>query len=144
LLSNDRDRQRNGRRACRRQTRMRNVKMVVIGGSAHAGAVGQKVHVSPALFQPTASDDVAAAMADAATGSPANGRFEIAGRERVRLDELVRRFLVTSGNQREVVADLKARYLGVRLDYRSLVPGGDARTGPTRFDDWLSRPARQG
>ena len=40
------------------------------GAIAQSGTVGQAVHVSPALFQPIASDDVADALADAALGAP--------------------------------------------------------------------------
>src|SRR5881628_158342 len=58
-----------------------------VGGIAQSGTVGQTVHLSPALFQPIAADDVSAAMADVAVGVPVNGTIEIAGPERVRLDE---------------------------------------------------------
>ena len=54
---------------------------------------GQTVRLPPALLQPIASDDVAAAMADVAVGAPVNGTIEMAGPERIPLDELVRRFL---------------------------------------------------
>jgi hypothetical protein len=40
----------------------------------------------PVLFQPTASDQVAEAMAKAALGSPVNGTIEIAGPDRVPID----------------------------------------------------------
>jgi uncharacterized protein YbjT (DUF2867 family) len=33
-----------------------------LGGIAQSGAVGEKVHLSPAFVQPIASDDVAGAM----------------------------------------------------------------------------------
>src|SRR3546814_2745099 len=36
---------------------------------AQAGTVGQTAHLSPALFQPIASDDVADAVADVALGA---------------------------------------------------------------------------
>ena len=43
---------------------------------------GQTVRLSTAYFQPIASDDVAAAMADVALAAPVNGTIEIAGPER--------------------------------------------------------------
>ena len=64
-----------------------------VGGIAQSGTDGQTVRLSPALLQPIVSDDVAAAMADVAVGAPVNGTVEIAGPEKVPLDELVRRFL---------------------------------------------------
>ena len=41
-----------------------------LGGIAQSGTDGQTVRLSPALVQPIASDDVAAAMADVALGAP--------------------------------------------------------------------------
>jgi len=95
------------------------------------------------FLQPIAADDVADAMADVALAAPANGTLEIAGPERARLDDLVRRFLSESKGSHEVVTDPMALYFGVRLDDRSLVPGDDARIGTTRFEDWLGRAPRR-
>ena len=114
-----------------------------MGGIAQSGTVGQTVHLSPALVQPIASDDVADAMADVTLGAPVNGTIEIAGPERVRLDELVRRFLSATQDPREVVTDGHARYFGVELNDQSLTPGDNPRIAPTRFEDWLSRSIPQ-
>ena len=62
-------------------------------------------------------------LADVALGAPVNGTIEIAGPERVPLDELVRRFLRAKQDPRQVVADTHARYFGAELDDRSLTPG---------------------
>lgn len=110
-----------------------------IGGIAQSGTVGQTVHLSPALVQPIVSDDVADAMADVTLGAPVNGTIEIAGPERVRLDELVGRFLRATQDPREVVTDVHARYFGLELNDQSLTPGDNPRIAPTRFEDWLSR-----
>jgi uncharacterized protein YbjT (DUF2867 family) len=114
-----------------------------MGGIAQSGTVGQTVHLSPALVQPIVSDDVAAAMADVTVGAPVNGTIEIAGPERVRLDELVGRFLRATQDPREVVTDVHARYSGVELNDQSLTPGDNPRIGATRFEDWLSRSIPQ-
>ena len=42
-----------------------------------------------------------------------------------------------------MIADVHARYFGVELDDRSLVPGDNPRIAPTRFQDWLGRVAPQ-
>jgi uncharacterized protein YbjT (DUF2867 family) len=71
-----------------------------VGAITQSGADGQTVRLSPALFQPIMSDDVADAMADAALGAPVNGTIEIAGPERIPLDESVRRYLRAKGRAR--------------------------------------------
>jgi uncharacterized protein YbjT (DUF2867 family) len=90
--------------------------------------------------QPIVSDDVADTLAEVTLGAPLNGTVELAGPERLRLDELVRRFLSAKQDARQVVADVHACYFGVELNDQSLTPGDYPRIGPTRFEDWLSRP----
>ena len=97
------------------------------------------MRVPTGLFQPIASDDVAAAVADVAVSAPRNGTVEIAGPERAPFNEIVARYLKAVGDPREVVGDPEARYFGGRVEERSLVPLGGARLGPTRFEDWLER-----
>lgn len=109
------------------------------GAIANTGTVGETVNMSPAYFQPIASEDVADAVADVALATPVNGMIEIAGPDRVRLSELVGRFLKFTKDPRKVVADPHALYYGeVEIDDRTLVPGGNARIGALHFDDWLS------
>ncbi|MNM56859.1 NmrA-like family protein [compost metagenome] len=110
-----------------------------VEGIAQAGAVGEEIRLSPALFQPMASDDVVLALTDVALASPANDTLEVAGPEAMPLDELVRRFLRLSGDPRRVVADVHARYFGAELDDKALTPGKGARLGTTRFEAWLAR-----
>ena len=114
-----------------------------VSAIAQSGTVGQTVHLSPALVQPIASDDVAAALADVTVGAPVNGTIEIAGPERVRLDELVGRFLRATQDPREVVTDVHARYFDAELNDQSLTPRDNPRIGSTRFEDWLSRSIPQ-
>jgi uncharacterized protein YbjT (DUF2867 family) len=105
---------------------------------AQSGTGGQTVRLSPALFQPIMSDDVADAMTDAALGAPVNGMIEIAGPERIPLDDFVRRYLHATKDPRTVIADARARYFGAELTDKSLTPGDNPRLGATRFEDWLS------
>jgi len=114
-----------------------------MGAIAQSGTVGQTVHLSPALVQPIASDDVSDAMTDIALAAPVNGTIEIAGSERVRLSELVGRYLKATKDPRKAVADTRALYFGLELNDQSLVPGDNPRIGATRFDDWLSQTTRQ-
>jgi uncharacterized protein YbjT (DUF2867 family) len=100
---------------------------------------GATVRLPSVLMQPIVSDDVAAALADAALGKPMNGMIEIAGPEQLRQDELVRQFLSATGDSRKVVIDPAARYYGLEVNDQSLVPGPNPRLGPTHFTDWLKR-----
>jgi uncharacterized protein YbjT (DUF2867 family) len=114
-----------------------------IGRIADSGADGDTVRLSPALMQPIASDDVAAALAEVSVGPPVNGTIEVAGPEQHPQVELVRQFLEAKGDPRRVMPDIHARYFGLELDDRSLNPGDGARIGPTRFADWLNSASLQ-
>lgn len=114
-----------------------------VGAIAQSGTVGQTIRLSPTLLQPIMSDDVADAMADAALGAPVNGTIEIAGPERIPLDEIVRRYLHATKDPRTVIADTRAGYFGAAVNDQSLTPGDNPRIGATRFDDWLSQTTRQ-
>ena len=110
-----------------------------VGGIAQAATVGEEIRLSPALFQPIASDDVVTALADVALATPVNGTLEVAGPEAMPLDELVRRLLRATQDTRKVVPDVHARYFGDVLDDRSLTPGKNPRLGAIRFEDWLAQ-----
>ena len=112
-----------------------------VKGIADFSTEGNKVRLPLALIQPMAADDVASAVGRVATGSPVNGTVEVGGPEKFRLDELARQFLAAHKDPREVVADPHARYYGVELSERTLLPGDDARLGETRFKTWLAQSA---
>ncbi|NOS76849.1 MAG: SDR family oxidoreductase [Nitrospira sp.] len=114
-----------------------------LGAIAQSASNGEGVSLPPALFQPIASNDVAAAMADFALGAPVNGTVEIAGPERVSLAELVQRFLIATKDPRKVTADTRARYFGIELNDQSLTPGNNPRIGSTNFDVWFSQSYSQ-
>ena len=97
------------------------------------------VRLPPVLVQPILSDEVVSTLADLALGSPANDTVELAGPEKLRLDELVRLTLGARNDPREVAVDIHARYFGAELNDQSLVPGSKARIAPTRFRSWLCR-----
>ena len=109
-----------------------------LGAIAKSGTDGQAVHLSPALVQPIASDDVAATLAKIAVSPPVNGIVEVAGPERVGLAELVQRFLIKTGDSRQVLADANARYFGAMLNDQSLTPGANPRIGSRTFEEWFS------
>jgi uncharacterized protein YbjT (DUF2867 family) len=100
---------------------------------------GNTVRVAPVLIQPMAAEDVASAVGRISVGSPVNGMVEVAGPQQFHLDDLIGRFLRERHDRREVITDPHARYFGVELDERTLVPSDDARLAETRFEDWLSQ-----
>jgi uncharacterized protein YbjT (DUF2867 family) len=104
---------------------------------------GNQVRLPPVLFQPMAADDVASAIARIAMSSPVNATVEIGGPEQFRLDELARRDLAARNDPREVISDPHARYYGIEVSERTLVPNNDARLGETRFEDWLNQSTKQ-
>jgi uncharacterized protein YbjT (DUF2867 family) len=108
-----------------------------VGAIVQSGADGDVIRLSPALFQPVASDDVAAALADVAVAPPVNGTVEVAGPELIPLDKVARQFLAAKRDSRQVIADVHARYFGAAIDDRSLTPGEHPRLGRTRFEEWL-------
>jgi len=110
---------------------------------ADLSAEGNKVRLPPVLFQPMAADDVAGAIGRIATNAPVNGTVEIGGPEQYRLDELARRDLAARKDPREVISDPNARYYGIQVSERTLVPNDDARLGETRFEDWLKQSTKQ-
>jgi uncharacterized protein YbjT (DUF2867 family) len=112
-------------------------------GIADAATAGNTVRVPPVLFQPMAAEDVAVAVAKVAEGSPLNRIVEIGGPEQFRFDDFVRKFLTSRHDTRQVVADPHARYFGVVLTERTLIPDDGAQLGKTRFADWLASPASQ-
>jgi uncharacterized protein YbjT (DUF2867 family) len=110
-----------------------------VKGIADFSTKGNKVSLPHVLFQPMSADDVASAICQVALGQPINGTVEIGGPERSHLDELVRKGLAASKDQREVIADPHAGYYGVEVKERTLVPDDDAKLGRTRFEDWLAQ-----
>jgi uncharacterized protein YbjT (DUF2867 family) len=76
-------------------------------------------------------------------GAPVNRTVEVAGPERFRLDELIRRYLSSRHDPREVVTDPDARYSGALLGEQTLLPGDDAMLARTTFEDWLAQAVMQ-
>jgi uncharacterized protein YbjT (DUF2867 family) len=113
-----------------------------MGRVADSFSDGNIVRVPPALVQPIFSDDVVATLSDLVLGTPANDTIEVAGPEKIRFDDLIRRVLSNSFDARNVTTDAHARYFGTELDDQSLVPESNApRLGAVRFEHWLTQSA---
>jgi uncharacterized protein YbjT (DUF2867 family) len=101
-----------------------------------SGAAGNMIRLPPALVQPIASDDVTTVLAHLTVSAPQNGTIEVAGPEVFPLCMLVRMSLSIIDDHRQVIADAEARYFGLMLGARSLIPGDSPRVGPIHFEDW--------
>ena len=110
-------------------------------GIADFSTDGNTVRLPPVLIQPMAADDVATAAGRIALGAPVNGTVEVGGPEKFRLDGLVGLALTTWKDPRVVVADPHARYYGIEVKERTLVPEDDAQLSETHFETWLTLPA---
>jgi uncharacterized protein YbjT (DUF2867 family) len=110
-----------------------------IGAVAQSATDGQTVRLPHALFQPIASDDIAAFLTEVAVQEPLNGTVELAGPDAIHLDDMVRRYFDSVGDTRRVVSDANARYFGIEVNDQSLTPGKNPHIGPTHVNDWLSR-----
>lgn len=114
-----------------------------VGAVAESGARDDGLHVTSAMMQPIAAEDVATALADVALATPTDRIMELAGPEPLRMDELARRLLEARGDGRQVVSDDGAPYFGMVLKPQSLLPGPNPRLAPTHFTDWLNRNVRE-
>ena len=112
-----------------------------VKGIADLSTKDNEIHLPPALIQPMAADDVASAVGRIAVGPPVNGIVEVGGPEQFRLDELIRHGLAARKDPRRVVSDPQARYYGIKLTERELVPEKSASLGTIRFDEWLAKSA---
>ena len=112
-----------------------------VKGIADLSTKDNEIHLPPALIQPMAADDVASAVGRIAVGPPVNGIVEVGGPEQFRLDELIRHGLAARKDPRKVVSDPQARYYGIKLTERELVPEKSASLGTIRFDEWLAKSA---
>lgn len=110
-----------------------------LGGIIKSASSGNAVHVSPALMQPIASEDVADAVTDVALGAPLNGTVEIAGPDRIAMSSLVEQFLALTHDPHEVYTDVNAPYFGAILQEDSLLPSAGARLGAIDFKRWFAR-----
>jgi uncharacterized protein YbjT (DUF2867 family) len=108
-----------------------------IGGIASVSSNGEGIHLTNALIQPIAAEDVAAAVARTAAGEPLNADIEIAGPEKMGLDDLVRRGFAFRRDPREIVTDPAAPYFGAVIDDQTLTPVEGARLYETTLDEWL-------
>jgi uncharacterized protein YbjT (DUF2867 family) len=114
-----------------------------VDGIADSATDGNTVRLPHGAFQPIAAKDVATAVTGATLSEPINGIINIAGPERLGMDDFVRNRFAGSGDPRQVVTDPTAPYFGEVIDEHTIVPldSEDATIYPTRFTDWMAARA---
>jgi len=108
---------------------------------ADSATEGDVVRTPTALFQPMAGVDVAEGVAITAVNEPVNGIVEIAGPEAFTLAGAISTSLTARGDTRTVIADPEARYWGIALEERTLVPADGATLFDTRLEEWILEAA---
>jgi len=94
--------------------------------TVEAGGEGDSVRLSTGLMQLVAADDVAATVAELATGAPVGGRIELGGPDALGIDAWARRLFAATGDLRKVIGDPQARYFGAELTDGELTPADGA------------------
>lgn len=111
---------------------------------ADSATVDAAVRLPAVLIRPMAAADVARALAVATLGEPRYGVVEVGGPREFLLPELIRTALTARGDARQVIADPAARYVGLAVDERTLLPGEGAVAYDVRFEDWIIETAAKG
>jgi uncharacterized protein YbjT (DUF2867 family) len=93
--------------------------------------------IAPLLVQPIAPADVAAVLAEIATGEPQGRYVDVAGPETQDLVDMARRTHRTRGRTVKLVPTWSAVF-GTTMAGNVLLPGEGARIAPTTFEEWLA------
>jgi uncharacterized protein YbjT (DUF2867 family) len=90
--------------------------------------------------QPIAHADVAAALAEVATGAPLATWLDVAGPETQDLVDMARRTYAARGRDITLIPTWRGAF-GPDMAGEVLLPGKDARLGTATFEDWLAAGA---
>lgn len=112
-----------------------------LGSIADTATEDGVVRIAPVRFQPIASADVARFVARTAVGTPLGRTVDAAGPEVFGFDEIVRTYLASKDDPREVRADPSATYFGAPLEDGELVPHGEAQLGGISYERWRKAQA---
>ncbi|MEU4573368.1 SDR family oxidoreductase [Nonomuraea sp. ATR24] len=93
--------------------------------------------IAPLLVQPVAPADVAAVLAEIATGAPLGRHADLAGPETQDLVDMARRTHQARGREVKLVPTWSGLF-GTSMAGDVLLPGEGARIAPTTFEEWLA------
>jgi uncharacterized protein YbjT (DUF2867 family) len=97
--------------------------------------------IAPLLVQPVDPADVAATLAEVATGAPLQAKLDIAGPETQDLVDMARRTFAARGQDITLVPTWRGIF-DISLAGEAMLPGDGARLTRTTFGDWLAAGAR--
>lgn len=104
--------------------------------AAYTNAQGSVV-LPEGAFQPIASADVAATLAQLALSTPTNQTLDLAGPDRTTLAAAITTVLNHRNDPRPITTDPAVSYFGASCGSGELVPQGDAILAPTHLEAWL-------
>jgi uncharacterized protein YbjT (DUF2867 family) len=97
--------------------------------------------IAPLLVQPIAPDDIAAILAEVATGAPQRRHVDVAGPEPQDLVDMARRTHAVLGHDVRLIPSWSGP-LGLEMAGNVLLPAENARIAATTFDQWLAAGAK--
>jgi uncharacterized protein YbjT (DUF2867 family) len=103
---------------------------------------GDVATVPPLLLQPVAASDVGDVLAEVVAGPPQGRAIDLAGPEPQDFVDMARRTLAARGESIRLVPSWRSGLFGVEAAGEAMLPGPDARLGPTTFDAWLTTQRR--
>jgi uncharacterized protein YbjT (DUF2867 family) len=97
--------------------------------------------IAPLLVQPIAPDDIAAVLAEVATGAPQGRHVDVAGPEPQDLVDMARRTHAALGRDVRLSPSWSGP-LGLEMAGNVLLPAENARIAATTFGQWLAAGAK--
>ncbi|MFD2025444.1 SDR family oxidoreductase [Promicromonospora aerolata] len=107
---------------------------MVASWSEHDGTA----EIAPLLVQPVAPADVAAVLAEVATGRPQGRHVDVAGPDPHDLVDMARRTYAARGRPIRLVPTWSGGIFDATMAGDVLLPGAGARITSTPFDGWLA------
>jgi uncharacterized protein YbjT (DUF2867 family) len=93
--------------------------------------------IAPLLVRPVAPADVAEVLAEVVVGPPQGRHIDVAGPDQQDFVDMARRTHLARGRTVKLVPTWQGMF-GLAMSGDALLPGPDARTTPTSFEEWLT------
>jgi len=113
------------------------------GGVAASSVKDNGMFVTDALVQPIASSEVAAFLAKTVEEQPKLGIAEIAGPEKMPMNNWIGKYLSAMNRPSEITIEKDAPYFGAVLETATLLPEKAVFESNIRYEDWIADPKNQ-
>lgn len=113
------------------------------GGVAASSVKDNGMFVTDALVQPIASSEVAAFLAKTVEEQPKLGIAEIAGPEKMPMNNWIGNYLSAMNRPSEITIEKDAPYFGAVLETDTLLPEKAVFESNIRYEDWIADPKNQ-